>query len=313
MYYDSLSVPAAFEHVQVKLLVDKITQGSACGICSSEEFADGSSSRTFARHHQEGSPSAVLQLNGSATDRTECFCLSVDNGGDCAAVANDPEKPLRTQQLLVDFILTLTKHIMHWAASDSVTVDPNLWQSRVIELNGNNGRRASGRDLGGESATSTVGGFSTRAKGLFSRAAAILLDGVDRTPSSWCSLLKYAQLVLKNSVAILEATLARNMDSDEGDNGGHGCEAAEQARVNRFEQPLIRILLPAVVNGLLPFSHVPVFARRLVRLVTCAGELLDEACYKCPTVREADVSYVAVRNGRMSRRKPQVMCSGNGI
>lgn len=253
---------------------------------------------TFLRQYQECSPSSALQLNGSAMDRTESFDLDTDATGN--EVNDGPSNTRQTARLYVDLALTLTKHIMHWAASDRVTVDPVLWRSSVMESGGLDGCLASGECLDTSPTVDSLGWVAARAKRFFNRTGSVILDGVDRTPSSWRCLIKHAQLVLKYSTAILEAA----MESD-----GAAAEAADIGRIDRLDATLVGLLLPAVVTGLLPFAHIPVFARRLLDAVNGAVILLDEVCCRCPAIRTADASYVAARNGggaSATKQKKQV-------
>lgn len=305
---------------QVKLLVDHIAQGTSCGKSVSKVFAKDSSSQRMAPRYQIGdSPASVLQLNESTTNRTESFDLENTGEVSLAMMSDDSaSNPFPTHRLFIDFILTLTKHMMHWAASNRVAVDPTLWESHVLGYgsggryaDGGNGHQAGVREDQDKSrAMSTPGWFTIRAKGLCDHAASILLDGVDRTPSSWRCLINYAQLVLKNSIEILEKTNAGPTMSGGGSAGGNTCKwelAEEMEKVGHLEETLVGVLLPSVVNGLLPFAHVPVFARRLLKMLTYVVRLLDEACCRYSMVRKADANYLAARNGGASRRKPQVM------
>lgn len=279
------------------MIIDLIAQGNACASSSGEPFAYGA---------QEGSPESVLQLNGSATNRTESFDLDTTNASH--AMGDGSDSSSLTQRLLVDLVLTLTKHVMHWAASDRITVDLTMWQSRVVEGAGIDGCATGPARLDKENPVAeTAGWFAARVKVLCNRAASVVLDGVDRTPSSWRCLINYAKLVLKYSTAIIEAALERETQ----DSGGEG-DAAETdtGMVNRLEETLVGLLLPAVVTGLLPFAHVPLFARRLMDVVNATVGLLDEMCFRCSVTRLADENYVAARNGggeaSKHKRKPQV-------
>lgn len=255
---------------------------------------------------QEGSPFSVIQLNGSATNRTESFGLE----------SNYVSKPVedrfsdasRTQRLYVEVLLTLTKHMMHWAASDRITVDPGLWQRHVMGDLSTDEREAEAALLEKGASIKTSGWFATRTKGLCDRAASVVLDGVNRTPSSWCCLIKHAHLILKHSTVILEAALERGTQSHE--ESGEGGAGADTRQLDLLEHTLVGLLLPAVVTGLLPFAQIPVFARRLLDVVNATVVLMDEACYQCSGIRRADADYVAARNGDTetvaAKRKPQV-------
>lgn len=275
-------------------------------ISSGESFADDERAAAFVPAHQEGSPFSVLQLNGSATNRTESFGLesnSVSKPVD--DMSNDAS---RTQRLYVEVILTLTKHMMHWAASDRIIVDPELWLSRIMGDLSIHEREADELLVEKDASMKTSGWFDARTKGLCDRAASVVLDGVNYTPSSWCCLIKHAHRILKRSVAILEATLERETQSQEG--SGEGDAGADTRQLDQLEHTLVGLLLPAVITGLLPFAHIPVFARRLLDVVNATVVLMDEACYKCSGIRRADADYVAARNGDTeavaANRKPQV-------
>lgn len=285
------------EYPQVTMLIDLIAQGNACARSSGEIFACGA---------QEGSPASVVQLNGSATNRTESFELGATNTS--YAMGDGSDSSSLTQRLLVNLVLTLTKHVLHWAASERITVDPTTWQSHVVE----------GADIAefvsgpprldkevpvGEAA----GRFAARAKVLCNRAASVVLDGVDRTPSSWRCLINYAKLVLKYSTTVIEAALEKETQGC----GGEGGDSETDSRVeDRLEETLVGLILPAVVTGLLPFAHIPLFARRLTDVVNAAVGLLDEICFRCSLTRLADENYVAARNGggeaSKKKSKPQV-------
>lgn len=272
------------------MLVDLIAQGNAC-----------SSSSAYGA--QEGSPTSVLQLNGSATNRMECFDLGVNN-----AVGEGSDSQSATQHLLVDFVLTLTKHVMHWAASERITVDPIRWSRLVDDADSDGCSIRPSRLDKGVPEVETAGWFAERVKGLCNRASSVILDGVDHTPSSWQCLIKHAQLVFKCSTVVLETSLEK--ETQDGDEG-RGAEEIDTGVIDRLEETLVGLLLPAVVTGLLPFAHVPVFARRLLGVVNAVVGLLDEMCFKYPLTRLADEHYVAARNGggeaRKNKRKPQVM------
>lgn len=282
---------------QITMLIDLIAQGSACASPSGEPFACGA---------QEGSPTSVLQLNGSATNGTESFDLGTTNASH--AMGDGSDSPSLTQRLLVDLVLTLTKHVMHWAASDRITVDPTAWQSHVVEGASIDACATGPERLDKEVAVAdTAGWFTARAKVLCNHAASVVLDGVDRTPSSWRCLINYAKLVLKHSTAIIEAALERETQ----DSGGEeGCVETDTEMVERLEETLVGLLLPAVITGLLPFAHTPLFARRLTDVVNTAAGLLDEICFRSSLTRLADENYVAARNGvgnaSNNKRKPQV-------
>lgn len=286
------------------MLVDLIAQGHACSSSSGETPAYGT---------QEGSPTSVLQLNGSATNRTESFDLDVNN-----AAADGPDGQLLSQRLLVDFVLTLTKHVMHWAASERITVDLFRWSWMVNDAD--SGRCPNGPTPNGPTrldkgvpVAETAGWFAERVTGLCNRASSVVLDGMNRTPSSWQCLIKYAQLVFKYSTVVLETALER--ETQDGDEGA-GADDTDTGMVDRLEDTLVGLLLPAVVTGLLPFAHVPVFARRLLEVANAVVGLLDEVCFKCPLTRLADEHYLAARNGEgetpKTKRNPQVMYRGGG-
>lgn len=286
--------------------MDLIAQGNECALFLGEPFPDNTRTTTFMPQYQECNP-PVPQLNGSATDRTESFGLDTNAAGNAEGDGSD--SPVRMQRLFVNFVLTLTKHMMHWAASDRVTVDPTLWQSRVLGDDARNDcpidSTFSAKGVPGE----CTEWFAARVKGLFDRAASVILDGVDRTPSSWRCLIKHAQLILKYSNAILESALEGDTQVESED--GRAAEEGDARPVDRLEETLVGLLLPAMVTGLLPFAHVPVFARRLLGVVNTTVGLLDEVCYRCPAIRLADANYIAARNGvggtPMSKRKPQVL------
>lgn len=281
------------------MLVDLIAQGNAYSSSSGEPPAYGA---------QEGSPTSVLQLNGSATNRTESFDLGVNN-----AVGDGSDSQALTQRLLVDFVLTLMKHVMHWAASERITVDPTLW-SRLVDGADPDGCANGPRRLDQEvPVAETAGWFAERVKGLCNRASSVVLDGVDRTPSSWQCLIKHAQVVFKYSTVVLETALER--EAQDGEEGA-GAEETDTGIVDRLEETLVGLLLPAVVTGLLPFAHVPIFARRLLDVVNAVVGLLDEMCFKCPLTRLADEQYLAARNeggeAPKTKRKPQVIYRSGG-
>ena len=284
----------AFFHTQITMLVDLIAQGNACSSSSEEPPA---------YRAQEGSPTSVLQLNGSATNRTESFDLGVNNAvGDCL------DNQSLTQRLLVDFVLALTKHVMHWAASERIAVDPSRWSRMVNDADSDGCINDPTRQDKGIPVAETTGWFAERVTGLCTRASSIVLDGIDRTPSSWQCLIKHAQLVFKYSTVALETALER--ETQDGDEGA-GAEETDTGIMDRLEETLVGLLLPAVVTGLLPFAHVPVFARGLLDVVNALVGLLDETCFMCPLTRLADEHYLAARNGGgeapNNKRKPQVM------
>lgn len=289
--------------LQVKLLVDTIARGSTCAVYSGESPAEAAQGATFLPRYSEDSPSSILQHNSSATDRSEGFGL--EPPGATNATVDGSNNPLCTQHLLVDLVLTLTKHMMHWAAGDHVTVDTNLWQSRVLGVSGFHGCV---RGPDGGRGVETTGWLVTRAQELCDRATSVVLDGVERTPSSWYCLIKHAQLVFKYSTAILEVTLEK--ENPEQEDIGGGAEAGDEKTADRLQDTLVGALLPAIVTGLLPFAHIPAFARRLLKLVTATVGLLDEVCFRCPTTRMADTNFVAARNGHgtgsTNKRKPEV-------
>lgn len=280
------------------MLVDLIAQGHACSSSSGEPPAYGT---------QEGSPTSVLQLNGSATNRAESFGLGAND-----VVADGSDNKSLTQRLLVDFTLTLTKHVMHWAASERITVDPIHWSWIVEDAGSNAGADRPSLNKRVPEAE-TAGWFSEQVKGLCNRASAVIVDGVDRTPSSWQCLIKHAQLVFKYSTVALEAAVER--ETRDG-NEEAGAEETDTETMDRLEDTLVGLLLPAVVTGLLPFAHVPVFARRLLDTVNSVVVLLDKICFRCPRIRQADEHYITARNGGgeapQNKRKPQVMYQRGG-
>lgn len=277
----------------MKLLLEAIARDSVCPTFARELWAgDGCRTTCFDRR-QEGSPLPVQQLNGSDMDREESFELGIDPPNDTSA-GNSP----LTSRLFLTVTLTFTKHIMHWAASDRVSMDANLWQTRVVEGGkywdqAGTTRSVSTTQKGTVNAT---GWFVEQAGALCSRAASVILDGMDRTPSSWRCLIAHARLVMKHSTAILEVMLegGAQVHDDHADKTQQG--AKEVPLADRLENTLVGQLLPAVVTGLLPFAHVPVFARRLLDVVASVVSLLDEACCRCPIIRRADGIYIATRN-----------------
>lgn len=276
------------------MLVDLIAQGHACSSSLGEPAAYGA---------QEGSPTSVLQLNGSATNRTESFDLGVNN-----AVGDGQDSQSITQRLLVDFVLTLTKHVMHWAASERITVDPIRWSRIVNDADSDGCANGPTRLDKGVPVAETAGWFTERVTGLCNRASSIVLDGIDRTPSSWQCLIKHAQSVFKCSTVVLETALER--ETRDGDEAA-GADETDMGMIDRLEESLVGLLLPAVVTGLLPFAHVPVFARGLLDAVNAVVGLLDEMCFMCSLTRLADEHYLAARNGGgeapKNKRKLQVM------
>ena len=71
-------------------------------------------------------------------------------------------------------------------------------------------------------------------------------------------------------------------------------------------QSLVGSILPSLVTGLLPvFAHQPVFAKRLMKLVTRFAQLLDALCYKTPELRNHDANYVKYRLGEGGPTAPQ--------
>lgn len=278
------------------MLVDVIAQGNACSSSPGDRFAFGA---------QEGSPVSVQQLNGSATNRAESFDLDTNNiMGDVSGSSS------LTQRLLADFVLKLTKHVMHWAASEHITVDPVRWSHLANDADAD-GFAASPSNLGNCIATGERGGWlAAKVKMLCNRASSVVLDGIDRTPSSWCCLIKYAKLVFKYSTAALEAALERETQEIQDRDERRGEQETGTGMVDRLEETLVGLLLPAVATGLLSFAHIPVFARSLLDIVNVTLGLLDETCSRCQVTRLADEKYVAARNGgregQRHRRKPQV-------
>lgn len=281
-------------------------------ILSEEAFVGNARTATSLHRYQEDNPLSVPQLNGSSPHHAESFGLGANTSSNSAGDGVDD--PVPTQRLIVDLVLTLTKHMMHWAASDRVKVDPVLWQSRVlgsVGIAGGETRRICPDNSGSAEAAEW---FASRIKGLCDRAASVILDGVDRTPSSWRCLIKHAQQVLKYCNATLEADFEK--ESEEQSEIETDAETAETTTDGRLLNTLVGLLLPAVVTGLLPFAHVPVFARRLLDVVNIAVGLLDKACCTCPSICLADADYIASRNGfgeTLTKKKTQqVKCYHRG-
>ncbi|CAM9202377.1 unnamed protein product [Discosporangium mesarthrocarpum] len=263
--HNTAAVSARVLGMQVKLLVDQVA--------TSKEYP----------HQVHHASAPVSNLPDRTLDQVKC------------GTASEPESK-DTRHLFVDLILTLEKHMMHWAASDRVEVDPGLWISSVLG-GGNTGSGCSpSRSTFGTPTT-----FAAQVKGLCDQAAAVMLDGVDRTPSSWRCLLEHAQLVFKHSIVILEAG---GQDAGWGDR-----EKSEGGHLVAFEGTLVESVLPALVNGLLPFAYLPAFGRRLLPVVTTTVKLLDSICRMCPTVCRADRNYVQSRNrsGELPKHKPQTL------
>lgn len=279
------------------MLIDVIVQGSTCTSSFGEALAYGA---------QEGSPVSVLQLNGSATNRTESFDLDADTASD--ALADGSDSPALTQRLLVDLVLMFMKHVLHWAGSDRVMVHCAKWQSNVLEHVDTDERETGPARLDKGAPVAEHGGwFFARVKALCDRAASVVLDGETCIPPSWRCLINLAKLILKYSTSLLETTLERQVHESEE---GKGVEEMKPALDDRLQETLVGLLLPTVVTALLPFAHVPVFARSLAKLVNTTVGLLDDACTRCSRTRQADEKCVAARSGEgessKSTRKPQV-------
>lgn len=271
-----------------------------------ESLADDARLATAFDRFPDGSPLSAHQLNDSATDRRESFHLNVE------AIVNDgadgPDTR-RTHDLLVDLVLTLMKYMMHWAAIDHVAVNPSLWESRVLRPDFPHrcsaGRRCSDRENAGSESHDWIAG---RMKRLCDHAASVILDGVDRAPSSWRCLIKHSQLVLKYATTVLEATLNKHVQSREDEGNG---TTVGIYNVDRLRETIVGKLLPAVVTGLLPFADNPVFARSLLGIVNEALVLLDEVCRRGLVTRSADSTDLVAgnRDGAVQalKRKSQVI------
>ncbi|CAM9751893.1 unnamed protein product [Scytosiphon promiscuus] len=284
--------------MQVTMLVDLMVQGGICTTFSGETFAYGS---------QEASPMSVLQLNGSATNRTESFDL--DAGTPIDALGDGSDSPSLTQRLLVELVLMFMKHVLHWAGSERVAVDCAAWQSRVLERAGTDTDECKARPARldeGSSMTEADGWFAARVKAFCNHATSVVLDGQNFTPPSWHCLINLAKLIMKYSVSVLEAALEKNAHRSDDRDGGDEMKASLH---DGLQETLVGLLLPAVVTGLLPFAHLPVFARSLMDFVDTTVGLLDDACSKCSITRLADEKYIAARNGgseaSRNKRKPQ--------
>ena len=265
----------------MKLLVDFIAQGTICEAYLGEYFADAARESTSFARSPEGSPFSMQQLNGSCVECTDSFHLNTGGIGN-DGVRGPPASP-HTQHLVVNLVLTLMKHVMHWAGSERVVVDPSLWESQVLRA-GCCRRYSTEWECNREAASESCNWFAGRVKGFCNRAASVILDGVDREPSSWRCLIKHSQLVLKYSSITLEAILDREPQSQSSED----VEADSTADVDTLRDTIVGQLLPSVVTGLLPFTDNPVFARHLVGMVNEAVVLLEETCRLYPVARLAD-------------------------
>lgn len=285
------------------LLVQGIGKASPWKIYSRDETPEYSPSGTPINRRLEASPSYMTQLNGSAMNLKESFDIDVEGAG--TADVGDQEKQCYTRVLLVELLVSLTKHILHWGGSERIIVDPYLWRTRVLGIDGGVEQHIICRDHGRGKIASMPGWLVAHVKGLCDRPLAVVLDGKNCTPSSWGLLIRYAELVLKSAIVILEATLLE--DGDKVDTrGGHDRKLVDVGRIDELQETLVGAVLPAIVNGLLPFTHLPLFARRLLRVVASTLQLLDRVCDRCPEIRQADAEYVAARNGRRAKEKPHV-------
>lgn len=252
-----------------------------------------------------GSPLSVHQLNDSATYGRESFHMKVNDR------AHSPDTSRCTQDLLVDLVLTLTKYMMHWAAIDHVAVDPSLWESRVLRADfphrSSTTRRCSDRE--NAESESSHDWITGRMKGLCNHATSVILEGVDRVPSSWRCLIRHSQLVLKYATTVLEATLDKQVQAREEDESIDTTAGIDS--VGCLRETIVGKLLPAVVTGLLPFADNPVFARSLLRVVNEALILLEEVCRRCLATRLVDsTDLVAVNHNEAvpaSKRTSQVI------
>lgn len=268
------------------------------------ECPSSTTSRTPSR--DQGPSPSVMELNGCAKDRSYSFAIDVD-GTSAVSLSSAQNSSDDTRTLFMDLLLALTKNVLHWAGSDHVTVDPAMWQKRVLEVGDKRERRALGKGQGHEDEclTTTPGWLGKKVRGVYNRAAAVVVDGLTFIPSSWRCLIRFSRLVFKSSMIVLETRLAKS-NNESSERSGHYLGPVDESELHELRNSTVGVLLPALVNGLLPLAHWPAFARSLIGTVTSALEILDRTCRRCPALRQADARYVATRNGRQVREEPQV-------
>lgn len=265
-----------------------------------------SSTTSCTPSHDQGPSPSVTELKGCTKDRLYTFAIDVD-GTSAVSLSSAQNSLDDTRSLFMDLLLALTKNVLHWAGSDHVTVDPAMWQKRVLKVDDKRERRALGNAQGDEDEclAPTPGWLGKKVRGVYNRAAAVVVDGLTFIPSSWRCLIRFSRLVFKSSMIILETRLAKS-NNESSEHSGHHLGPIDESELHELHNTTLGVLLPALVNGLLPLAHRPAFARSLVGTVTSALEILDRTCRRCSALRQADARYVATRNGRQVREEPQV-------
>jgi alpha-tubulin suppressor-like RCC1 family protein len=183
-----------------------------------------------------------------------------------------------TYTLLTDFLLTLQKHLMSWAgrqsSSDGCILD---WDDDDGELQ--------------------PGGYAVGATLDASISIAALLDS--SVPSGWNCLLEYSQMLLLHSIELLTNLVGTTGPGSNGNSSylGHRTGSTNGADVTSLRRSLVGSILPPLVTGLLPFASEPIFAKRLMKLVTRFAQLLDALCFATPELRSVDANYIKYRLG----------------
>lgn len=257
----------------------------------------------------------------------------------------------QTYHLLTDFLLTLQKHLMSWAANQSDSalgwdlVTSCLGDNRPLDddddgslhdglhdhhttphgAHGPHSHGAHGAQahvamgphshvvaetehaqhssvLGGAApgnASNAAGGAA-----VFEASVSTLGLLASSVPSGWSCLLEYAQMLLLHSIELLTKIVgasasgpSHSASSAFGHAHRNGSSGNSQFDLLAMQRSLVGLILPSLITGLLPFAYQPVFAKRLMKLITRFAQLLDALCFNTPELRTVDSNYIKHRLG----------------
>ncbi|GMI41280.1 hypothetical protein TeGR_g2351, partial [Tetraparma gracilis] len=160
------------------------------------------------------------------------------------------------QALIVRLILSLFKHGMHWAATESTSPPASSSPSPPSFLD---------------------------KKAMLDHCLSSVVS--PPTPSGCSSLLEFTTLSLLHSIDLLTALLKVPPRQQ---------FVLSISDANRLSAGAVGTVLPSVVSGLLPFASRPLFARRLLPLVTKFVQRLDRLVTLCPSLVESSSDFEAM-------------------
>jgi hypothetical protein len=193
--------------------------------------------------------------------------------------AQGPQGACHVQQnagLIVQFVLTVQKHLMNWAAEEACA------------------REQAGAEEG-------QGQLPPQAQGQ-SRGRQLLEEAVQRggkhaSAPGWECLLEYVQSALRQSMEAL--TQLPGLVEERRMRAPTAAQAPSMSSQDLvlIEQSFIGTVLPSLITGLLPFAYQPYFAFHLTPLIGDFHALLNRVAAALPEIAALDTLFVRQRGG----------------